>query len=143
MKKSATVLTVCAAIGLTFSVPVEAKQPRAERKAAIQAAQSWLALVDAKDYGESWSQAASYFKSNVSKKRWVAMVKGVRGPLGSLKTRKVLRATVASNLPGAPDGRYVVIQFKTSFANKKNALETVTPMLETDGAWRVSGYYIK
>jgi hypothetical protein len=46
-------------------------------------------------------------------------------------------------LPGAPDGQYVVIQFETSFENKHNAVETVTPMLEPNGQWRVSGYYIR
>jgi hypothetical protein len=44
---------------------------------------------------------------------------------------------------GIPDGQYVVIQFITSFTNKKPAIETVTPMLDSDGIWRVSGYYIK
>jgi hypothetical protein len=46
-------------------------------------------------------------------------------------------------LPGAPDGQYVIIQFETSFENKQNAVETVTPMLDTDSQWRISGYYIK
>jgi ribosomal protein S17E len=40
-------------------------------------------------------------------------------------------------------GEYVVIQFETSFENKKTAVETVTPMMDKDGIWRVSGYYIK
>lgn len=48
-----------------------------------------------------------------------------------------------TSLPGAPDGKYVVIQYDTSFENKKAAVETVTPMLDKDGKWRVSGYYIK
>ena len=30
-----------------------------------------------------------------------------------------------------------------SFKNKASAIETVTPMLNDDGVWRVSGYYIK
>jgi hypothetical protein len=45
--------------------------------------------------------------------------------------------------PGAPDGKYVVIRYETSFRNKKAATETVTPMLDADGRWRVSGYFIK
>ena len=58
-------------------------------------------------------------------------------------SRELLSAQHMTSLPGAPDGDYVVIQFKTSFANKKSAVETVTPMLEKDGVWRVSGYFIK
>ena len=34
-------------------------------------------------------------------------------------------------------------QIKTNFKNKKSAIETVTPMLDNDGEWRASGYYIK
>ena len=48
-----------------------------------------------------------------------------------------------TSLPGAPDGQYVVIQFKTSFENKRSAVETVTPMFGKDQRWRVSGYYIR
>jgi len=47
------------------------------------------------------------------------------------------------NSPAVPDGKYVVIQFKTSFENKKSVIETITPMLDNDGRWRVSGYFVK
>ena len=63
--------------------------------------------------------------------------------MGKLISREVKSAVYESSLPGVPDGEYVVIQFETSFENKKSAIETVTPMLEKDGKWRVSGYYIK
>ena len=48
-----------------------------------------------------------------------------------------------TSMPGAPDGEYVVIQYSTNFQNKKSAIETVTPMKNKGGEWRVSGYYIK
>ena len=51
--------------------------------------------------------------------------------------------TYAEALPGAPDGKYVVVQYRTSFERKESAVETVTPMLDEDGRWRVSGYFIK
>jgi hypothetical protein len=47
----------------------------------------------------------------------------------------------ALSLPGAPDGEYVVIQYETQFEHHTPA-ETVTPMLDKDGAWKVSGYFI-
>lgn len=70
-------------------------------------------------------------------------MQAVREPLGKLLSRNVLNKAYKSSLPGAPDGEYVVIQFETSFENKKAAVETVTPMMDKDGIWRVSGYYIK
>jgi hypothetical protein len=111
--------------------------------AARQAAESWLALVDAGKYGESWDHAAAYFKANVPKEKWEQMMTGARKPLGAAKSRDLATATYTKQLPGAPDGEYVVIQFNSSFENKKTALETVTPTMDKDGKWRVSGYFIK
>jgi hypothetical protein len=48
-----------------------------------------------------------------------------------------------TQLPGAPDGQYVIIQYDTTFENKRKAIETITPMFDKDGIWRVSGYYIQ
>jgi hypothetical protein len=110
---------------------------------AIEAAKSWLQLADEGAYSQSWSQAAEYFRKNVSEEQWGKAIEPVRKPLGKTLSRKVINSTYTTTLPGAPDGQYVVIQFETSFENKRNAVETVTPMMEPNGQWRVSGYYIR
>ena len=110
---------------------------------AQTSAESWLALVDSGKYAESWQDAASLFKAHVTKDQWQSMVGPVRDPLGKNTSRKLKSAKYTTSLPGAPDGQYVVIQYETSFEHKQSALETVTPMLDKDGKWRVSGYYIK
>lgn len=112
-------------------------------KQALAVAESWLALVDGGAYEQSWEEAASLFRKHVEKAEFTKSLNAVREPLGQLDGRVVESAVYATELPGAPDGHYVVIQYKTQFANKKNAVETVTPMLDQDGTWRVSGYYIK
>jgi hypothetical protein len=109
---------------------------------AVQAAKTWLALVDAGAYGKSWEMAAAYFKVAVQKTQWHQTATAVRGPLGAVVSRSLKSATYVTSLPGAPDGEYVVIQFSSSFQNKAAATETVTPMLDKNGQWRVSGYYI-
>ena len=53
------------------------------------------------------------------------------------------RPRVPTSLPGAPDGEYRVFQFDTSFEHKQTAVETVTAVLETDGSWRIAGYFIR
>jgi len=112
-------------------------------EAAVAAAQSWLTLIDKGQYGESWKKAAAYFRNAVTEKQWQQSLRAVRKPLGKLVSRKVKNRTFTTTLPGAPDGEYVIIQFETSFANKEKAVETVTPLKDKDGTWRVSGYYIK
>jgi len=111
--------------------------------AAESAARAWLALVDAGSYDASWSAAAALFRQKVPQAQWQSAVSGARGPLGALKSRTLQSATLASSLPGAPDGEYVVVQYASSFENKASAIETVTPMKDKDGTWRVSGYFIR
>jgi hypothetical protein len=110
---------------------------------AQQSADAWLALVDSGKYADSWQEAAQLFKAAVSKEKWRDALRGTRDPLGKMLSRKLKSATYAKTLPGAPDGEYVVIQYESSFEHKQSAVETVTPMLDKDGQWRVSGYYIK
>jgi hypothetical protein len=117
-------------------------QPKPEQLAQ-QSAESWLALVDSGKYAESWQQAASMFKAHVTKDQWQSMVGSVRDPLGKNTSRKLKSAKYTTSLPGAPDGQYVVIQYDSSFEHKQSAIETITPMLDKDGQWRVSGYFIK
>jgi len=140
-KNSACFLMVLIVVGTT--VTCTAADHSKEKAAAIQSAKNWLQLVDNEKYGESWDSAASIFKKAISRDKWEQAMKHVRSPLGKLVSRTVKLATYATSLPGAPNGKYVVIQFETSFANKKSAVETITPMVDSDGKWHVSGYFIR
>jgi hypothetical protein len=118
------------------------RHTEAESK-AIDAVQPWLALVDRGQYSQSWETAAEFLKNAVDRRDFVKSLADARTPLGEVKSRELLSKVYATDLPGAPKGQYVVVQYKTSFANKASATETITPMLEKDKKWRVSGYYIK
>lgn len=111
--------------------------------AAQAAAVQWLALIDAGHYSASWNAASSLFRQHLSLSQWQTTAAGARAPFGALKSRVLQSATFTHTLPGAPDGEYVVVTFVFSFENKARAIETVTPMLDGDGTWRVSGYYIR
>ena len=112
-------------------------------KEALKAAEEWLILIDNNDYSASWDNAAALFKQAITKEQWAESFKALRPAMGDLISRNLKSATYTNSLPGAPDGEYVVIQFSSRFTNKKAAIETVTPMKDPDGKWRVSGYYIK
>ncbi len=113
-----------------------------KEKVAVAEAEQWLLLVDSGKYEQSWKEAAEYFRNAVSQNKWEQSLQAVRSPLGKLISREVKSTMYKTSLPGAPDGEYVIILFDTSFSNKNSAIETVTPMLEKDGSWRVTGYYI-
>ena len=112
-------------------------------KSIVAAAQLWLGEIDSGNYAKSWKQASSYFQGAVTEKNWTDALNGTRKPLGKLLSRKIVKTQSATSLPGAPDGNYLVMQFDTSFANKKSAVETVTFLREKAGNWRAAGYYIK
>jgi hypothetical protein len=117
------------------------KHAAAEQK-AVDAAEPWLALVDRGEYSQAWETAAGFLKDRAERREFIKVVGDKRKPLGKLISRKLESMLYATSLPGAPDGQYVVLQYKTSFANKKRAIETVVPMLDNDRKWRVSGYQI-
>jgi hypothetical protein len=137
------VLHICSFLLLAFAAPIQSLAADKPEKEAQAAAEQWLALIDAGQFAESWQATAAVFQSAVSQPQWQGSLESVRKPLGSLVSRKLKSAKYTKTLPGAPDGAYVVLQFATSFTNKKEAVETVTPMLDKDGKWKVSGYFIK
>jgi len=110
---------------------------------AQKSAESWLTLVDGGSYGDSWDQASAMFKSQVTKEKWIGALQQVRQPLGKMQSRKLANAQYTESLPNAPAGKYVVIQDQTAFENIPSATETILPMLDKDGQWRVSGYFVK
>jgi hypothetical protein len=110
---------------------------------AQTAAESWLKTVDVGRYDDSWTASAKLFQGAVTKDQWHQAAAAARGPLGDLVSRKVKSRQYTATLPGAPDGKYVVIQFDALYKAKASAVETVTVMLDPDSVWRVSGYFIK
>jgi ABC-type molybdate transport system substrate-binding protein len=135
---------LCLALGvLCWPQTSVSRPPQKPEELAQKAAESWLSLTDSGKYAESWDEASSRFKAAVPRDKWISMVTPARDPLGKVLSRTLKSAIYTTTLPGAPDGQYVVIQYDTGFEHKKSAVETITPMLDKDGKWRVSGYFIK
>ena len=111
--------------------------------AAKGAAEAWFKLVDSGNYAQSWEQAANLMKTSVAKEQWQQILDSNRTPLGSLISRKLTSAEYREELPGAPAGQYVVLQYHSTFEHRNSVTETAAPTLDKDGTWRVSLYYIK
>jgi len=111
--------------------------------AAQDAAEKWLALVDGGKDAESWEQMSAPFKKEVSKRKWKSTIEEIRKPAGKQVSRKLKSAEYRKELPGAPEGEYVVAKFDTTFERKPSAIEIVTLVLGQDLLWRVSSYAVK
>jgi hypothetical protein len=131
---------VIALITLLFAVAAgEVPSP----EAGVAAANAWLELVDQSNYARSWQDASSFFRSQISQDRWESRINEVRAPLGPLVSRKLGITEPTRTLPGSPDGHYLVLQYQSSFAHKRKAIETVVMMLDEDGHYRTAGYFIR
>jgi hypothetical protein len=109
---------------------------------AVAVAKSWLALVDKGRYQEGWEAGAFYFRVMIPFERWRQVIDSSRKKNGKVILRKVKTTKRVTNLPGAPEGDYIVVTFKTDFWKKMDALETVVTTCDKDGVWRVAGYSI-
>ncbi|SRR5260370_14403930 len=92
---------------------------------------------------DSWQHASSTFRRAIDESGWAKKATAVRESLGKNVNRRTKSSEPASTLPGAPDGEYYVMKFDSSFERKKSAFETVIAMKDTDGSWRVAGYFIR
>lgn len=122
--------------------------------AAQAAAESWLKTVDAGNYSASWDQGAATLKGAVKQAEWVQMLGGQRTPLGKVVSRRLRSRQLTDKAPTTrvvggkvytfgQRGKFVIIEYDTTFLNKPSAVETVTPMADPDGVWRVSGYSVR
>src|SRR5262245_51608748 len=84
--------------------------PQTNEEAARAAAEEWLAIVDAGKYPESWQKLDPAFAKKVGKKKWVSSITEIRSRAGKLASRKFSSADYSKELPGAPEGEYVVVE---------------------------------
>ncbi|MBO9714173.1 DUF4019 domain-containing protein [Sphingomonas sp.] len=105
--------------------------------AVVDAALQWLALVDQGRWDESYRATGAAFRKLNTARVWATTSEKVRVPLGAVVSRTLLGQ---ENLPAPPHG-YEVVKFRTSFANKADAVETVTLDRE-EGVWCVVGVTI-
>jgi hypothetical protein len=131
-------LGILAVLALLWAVPTLAAPDEHE---VAGAAKIWLALVDAKNYPESWKDAADIFQQGVSEAKWDSMVGSIRDKVGPVKSREFQSAQFTKTLPGVPDGDYANVAFQTEFETKGPSTEVIT-LVHEHGKWKVGGYHI-
>lgn len=94
-------------------------------------------MVDQERWDESYRGFGTAFQKLNSAQVWAQVSEKVRVPLGAMITREFVSQ---ENLPAPPAG-YEVVKFRTRFANKADAIETVSLDRE-GGQWRVVGVTI-
>ena len=119
----------------TPTQPAPVSQTQAE---VTRAARDWLALVDAGRWEESWRGTGAQFRALNSVEAWTRASEEMRRQVGAMQSRTDLSV---ESVPVPPAGAEVV-KFRTRFANRPDAVETVT-LAREDGAWKVVGVWVE
>lgn len=122
------------------SVSTPTQEPAAATPAQaeiVRSARAWLEIVDAGRWEESWRASGASFRSLNTVEAWTRASEEGRVPLGSVVSRADLSR---ESVPAPPHGLEMV-KFRTSFANRAAAIETVS-LVREDQTWRVVGYWI-
>lgn len=103
----------------------------------VQSARAWLALVDQGRWNDSFEGTGPVFHAVNTSERWAELSKAVRTPLGKVMSR----TAISQERTTTPPHGYEVVKFRTSFAGRPDAIETVS-LVRDGGAWKVEGYFI-
>jgi Protein of unknown function (DUF4019) len=127
--------------------PVQQQSPApdphaAEEQAAQRQALGFLSYLDAGRFADSYAYTSGLLRAKAGQPTFVQDLQRDRSPLGAKQSRKLLDSTYSTSLQGQPVGQYVVLQYNSDFANKKQAVETVVLSFE-NGYWRVAGWFVK
>ncbi|MBO9580909.1 MAG: DUF4019 domain-containing protein [Sphingobium sp.] len=109
----------------------------AAETATVAAARQWLTLLDAGDWKASYDATGKPFRDLNTSAVWADTSEHVRAPLGAVTSRSLI---AVDHMPAPPHG-YWVVKFRTNFANKANAVETLSLSWE-DNRWKVVGCMI-
>lgn len=109
----------------------------AQDHAAETAARGFLAMIDRGDWAGSYAATTAVFRGQSSQQVWTDVSQRVRPPLGAL----VSRTPVSTEWVPTPEG-YVMVKYRSDFADRRGVVETVTLVREV-GGWKVSGITIE
>jgi len=110
---------------------------------SIDAGMKWLALIDAGKAGDAWDLSSKQLKSAVTRAKFVDGMRDARKSFGKLEGRTAERFARSHQMPGAPDGDYVIIEYTARFGQGRKLQEQLVWTIEDGDIWRVAGYYYR
>ena len=136
-------LGVVLLLGLGVGIaPVRAQSsdlPRAERRAAQEAAQEWLERIDERDVEDAWEDAAPLFRAQTDRAAWTQQAARRADSLGTPSERILATATRRDSVRQAA-GPFIVLTYRATFA--AGPFEELLLLARHDEEWRVAGYRV-
>ncbi len=114
----------------------------ADELAAQRQALGFVGYLDQGRYADSYAYTGMLIRTQLDRDAFSTQIQKTREGTGALQSRELIDSAYTTTVPGAPEGQYVILHYHASFANRPDAVETVT-LAFAKGYWRVAGYYIK
>lgn len=113
----------------------------AAKTSAQDAAESWLALVDDDDFGESWDDAASLLQNRIAREDWIAEGRTLRDSVDVHSYRARTTVQYRDSIRRAPNGGpFVLLKYHTTF--KTGRVEELIVTVREEDTWKVAGYQV-
>jgi hypothetical protein len=147
--KMKRILVLCLLTAIITSGCVNSKKETANLPAGVKAktiiavSEQWLKKLDDGMYSHGYDDGSAHLKTQVTLEKWLENMNAFRKPLGKPGARKEINMYYEQNMPGSPEGEYVVVQYGTVYLQRDVIIETVVLIKEPDGVWRASGYFMK
>jgi len=112
-------------------------------KAAREAAEFWLQLVDSGRYSDSWEQGASLIKERYSEQAWKKRLNGFAeqaSELSPIKSREIMSVESVKSLPSNRGREGVVLGYRGPLEKLGPRSQTLELVLDMDQVWRVANY---
>jgi hypothetical protein len=139
IRRSPLLLAVCLPALLAASTPA----PRGVQEPVWRAAGAWLGLLDARNYTESWNQAARVFQRAVTAEAWARQAAPLRERSGDPIARELVDIDEVTDPPGVPPGDYVRLQFKCECSRAGLVQEIMLMVNDGERGWRVASYRVE
>lgn len=127
----------------TAAPSATAADTSAQVKAAREAAQPWLAHMDATEYTKAWRKTANFFQKQVDAMQWTKTMQKLEKQIGEIEKRQFAQGEYTTSPPGgAPEGEYVQLVYASQASTVGDVRELVS-LVREDSNWKVTGYVVR
>jgi len=100
------------------AAPVSSKQ-------LCSQAENYLVMLDQGRSEEAWQEMSAIFQALGNQSLWLNRQQAIRSAYGPCVSRQFTRIDYRKSYNLSPDGQYFIVQFRSSYQNKLDTVETV------------------
>jgi hypothetical protein len=132
---SVLIQAACASQPGTVSTEQEGTLARA-------AATAFIGLLDRQEPGAAWDTGCAFLRTSTSRASWAETMTALQASGGGVRARTLEREFMVENPPPMPSGRYVLVEFKTTFVRRSGDFREQALVRWEEPSWKVCGYSV-